>query len=513
MKKLVSLALALVMMLSLVPAALASEAQEGWLVDKPVTITVMLDEVELTPINDNLRHFQDLAERTGITVKFQPIPTSDYQTKLNAVLGTNDFPDVIRIGTNEVSNYGPYGLFVDLNEHKDELPNFFNILEQYPAAKTTFFEGETPYAFPTINRWDKTRGNCLLVRSDIMDALGVEPADVKTFDDVYELLKKVKAAYPEMIPFTARGTGNLNALLYALGSYYANSGIYYSQQTGAWEFAPATAETRAALEFLSKWYEEGLLDPDYATCSSSDWQQKLANGTAFAFLDNSNFAQTHLPALRQLTPEASWEVINMPTNASGYARGLFVDPHQLGRLWAINAETENLDAILKLFNFLYSEEGCSMMCLGTLNEDYYVDENGNYKATPEAIEKYSVDGQFTVTMMQTERGNNCYGSFLPYIDLLYTFAVPLQPRETWYDTVAADPAYTYPVPTPSFTEDEFLTVFDISEKAKVLVEQMYDKIIMGQEPITYFDECAEEFEKMDVEELIKIYNEAHARMN
>lgn len=512
MKKLVALVLSLAVMLSLVPTALAS--QEGWLVDEPVTITVMLDEVELTPINDNLRHFQDLAERTGITVKFLPIPTSDYQTKLNSVLGTNDFPDIIRIGSNEVTNYGPYGLFVNLNEHKDALPNFFNILEQYPVAKTTFFEGETPYAFPTINRWDKTRGSCLLVRSDIMDQLGYEPADIKTFDDFYKLLQNVKATYPEMVPFAARGTGNLSGLFYALGSYYNKSdSSYYSPQTSAWEYAPTSSETRDALEFLSKWYAEGLLDPDYATCSSSDWQQKLANGTAFSFLDNSNFAQTHLPALRQLTPEASWEVINMPANAYGYARGLFVDPHQLGRLWAINAETENLDAILKLFNFLYSEEGCSMMCLGTLNEDYYVDENGNYKATPEAIEKYTVDGQFTVTKMQTERGNNCYGSFLPYIDLLYTFAVPLEPRETWYDTVAADPAFTYPVPKPAFTEDEFLTYLDISEKAGVLATQMYDKIIMGQEPITYFDECQEEFAKMGVEEMIKIYNDAQARMN
>ncbi len=44
------------------------------------------------------------------------------------------------------------------------------------------------------------------------------------------------------------------------------------------------------LEYFRRAYEEGVLDPDFAINSSSQWHEKLGSGKSLFYYDNMTFA-------------------------------------------------------------------------------------------------------------------------------------------------------------------------------------------------------------------------------
>lgn len=489
----------------LVPTALAQQLP---IVTEPVTVDLMISESSLVPITNDFKFYNKLAEQTGITINFLPVPSSDYATKKSLALATGEIPDIVLIDQNDLNLYASAGLFVNLHENADKLENFFDIVEQIPDAKTTFVDG-VAYAFPTLSRWDKTRGSSLIVRSDIMEKVGVDPESISTWEDYEELLRKVQEAYADMAPFIARGKSGMMGIVYAMGSGY---GMQYDKNKGMWVYGPATEETKTVLSTLNRWYDEGLLDADYATCSSADWQQKMAADKGFSYLDNVNFAATNYAALQSVVPDAAWQVLDLPLNEFGYARGTFTTPHQLDRLWAISSATEKLDAILGLFDYLYTDEACTLLSLGTEGDDFFYNEDGEPQFTDEVIEKYSTDGVFVKTAMQSECGNASWETFIPYCDNRSYFIQTPDYQEEWYTTIANDPAFDYSVPVPPMTADERESLVDIQLELDTISTEMFDKIIMGLEPVDAFDTYLQEMKDAGYETMVQIYNDAQNRI-
>lgn len=488
----------------------ASAAQEGWLVDEEVVINVMLAETPLVPLSNDFTYYQNLYEKTGIRINFVAVPSSDYETKKSLVLSTNDMVDVMQVAQKDLNFYASEGIFVNLSEHEAELENFFTVASEVPAVKTTYIDGNA-YAFPTLARWDMLRGSALILRKDILDALEIDIDSIKTYDDFYDVLVQVKAAYPDMIPFIARNgaSGLMNNIGYSLGAGY---GATFDPQAEKWIYQAARPEMKDVLDYLNKMYAEGLLDPDYATVSSGDWQQKMANNQGFAYFDNINFANTNLAALKGLVPEAEWSVITTPENSFGYSRAIYTNPHQMDKLWVISSKTDKLDAILKLFNYLYTDEACDMLNLGTEGVDFYRDENGDCFLMDEVIEKYSTDGAFVKTAMQAICGNAAYETFIPYADNRAYFIQVPEHQMAWYETIQNDPAFTYPVNPPPLSEDERDEISEMAADVETIAKEMIDKLIMGLDPMDSFDSYAQRMQSAGSTRIEEIYNEAQARM-
>ena len=511
MKKHLTRSLSLMMCLAVLLGlfGVAHASQEGWLVEEEVVIDVMVAESSLVPLNNDFTYYQNLYERTGIKINFIAVPASDYDTKKSLVLSTNDLPDVMQVAQKDLNFYATEGIFVNLSDYAEELANFFAIVEETPAAKTTYIDGSA-YAFPTLSRWDMLRGSALILRQDILDALEIDAASIKTYDDFYAVMQAVKEAYPDMIPYIARGTSSLMSNLgYSLG---AGNGVVFDPQEGRWIHQPSRPEMKGVLTYLNNMYTDGLLDPDYATLASNEWQQKMANDQGFAYFDNINFANTNLAALQGIAPEAAWSVIPVPENEFGYARATYTNPHQLDRLWVISSKSDKIDAIVKLFNYLYTDEACDMLNLGVEGVDFYRDDNGDCYLTDEVIAQYSTDGVFVKTAMQAVCGNAAYETFIPYSDNRAYFIQVPEHQMAWYETIQNDPAFTYPVNPPPFTEEERDELAEISTDISTIVTEMVDKLIMGLDPIDSFDSYVQRMQSAGSERMEEIYNEAQGRI-
>jgi putative aldouronate transport system substrate-binding protein len=491
-------------------AKAAVQPAGGKLVDKELEVSVMLSESNLVPISPNMLHFQWMFEKTGIKIKFLPVPSADYASKKNTLLSTNDLPDIIQVNQADINNFADSGIFVNLSKYRSQLPNFWDKVAKYPEGKFTFVDGN-PFGFPVLNRWDLTRGSGLVVRSDLMKELSI-PAP-KTFKEYYDMLKSFKAKYPASVPYVNRGgAGNLMLSLgFSLGS---GNTILFDPQAGKFLFEPAKAETKDVLAYLNNMYRDKLLDPDYVSVTATQWEEKIANGTGFSYLDNVGFAAKNLPNLQKKVPTADWDNLNLPTNQFGYARGLYTAPHQLDKIYAVSTKSKNIDPIMKMFNWFYTEEACDLINLGKEGVDFIRKPNGELAFTPETVKKYSdAQGNFVQTSMSKERGNAAYESFIPYSDLHAYFLSLNELQMGWHKNVQQkDKAYVFPTPTPPFTAKERDALATYRIQLATIATEMFDKLIMGVDPIDAFDKYLARYKEKGLVEFERIYNDAYNRV-
>ena len=93
---------------------------------------------------------QTLRGKTGrkLDITFEYIHTGDYTEKLQVINAGGDLPDILTCySTNSnaklmVDEYGSKGLFLDLAERLDDMPNYKSYLDKDPQSQSTLYTPE-----------------------------------------------------------------------------------------------------------------------------------------------------------------------------------------------------------------------------------------------------------------------------------------------------------------------------------------------------------------------------------
>lgn len=224
-RKLVSLMTALILALSLVPAFAASaqdaEKSDLWFEDG-LTIKWMTRETNLQKMDLDAPVLKAIKDRLNVTIELQPIPSADYATKRATVLASNTMPDVLGPGVqiNEVATYAEMGMFVNLDEHRDLMPNYFALVDAEDRITETnkFRVNGSLYSFRTLEYDRLAVAPMPQLRMDLLEEQGL--AAPTTWDELYDAMLKIKAAHPDMYGFSSRNGTNylIGALAYPLGT-------------------------------------------------------------------------------------------------------------------------------------------------------------------------------------------------------------------------------------------------------------------------------------------------------
>ena len=488
------------------------------LVDKPTTIRVLMSDAATQPIKNYAPAQQAIFDKTGVKLDYEIVPFSSYDDKKNILLATNNWPDVAYVKPEDVATYAPTGIFQPLMQYVNPeiMPNFYKFWQQYPEMKKYMVEGEL-YVFPVVQREESANGFGPVIRTDLLKKNNL--AIPQTFDQLLDVLAELKKIYPDSIPWTGRkGTKQLlKTTSYMLGSGYEQVGIYYDFDKGKYVFGPASQEFKAVLSYLNKAYKMGVLDPDFATTTSEQMESKLSSGRSFFFLDNSGFGQNYTKALRKTAgnEDAALQIIPIPENGFGQRRAVSYAKELPGRFYAVNAGSKNIDTVIKLIDWLYGKEGSDISNYG--KEGYSFEYNA--KGEPE----------FKLDYVQKFKDATPSSYYAIYSDLGITklnFCMYACNTKTWFeiekmlgnwDTLAdeywkiidSDKAYHSPVIAPPLTIEQSERTADILMELNTMLEQEYNKYIMGIEPIENWDKVIAQCEKMGVRELEKIYNDAN----
>ena len=289
-RSMLSLLIALAMLIACVPALATIEiqgdpriAQEG----EDITFTVFQ---ALTSTVEDLSYEKNQATKiitdaTGIKLEFIAAPAADKLTKLNLLLNSGDYPDIISaratLSRAEMAMYADQGIFVDMSEYitPELAPNTYEIFASNAAAKLvcTGTDGGI-YSLPDINEcYHCLHGNGRAWY--YMPWMAKYEAGVPTTTDELEAYLKwiletdvngngdatdeVPLAFPK---------DNNNRFVIWISNFFQpyTSDHYRVEADGTISALFVNEEYKQTLEYANKLYSEGLILEDCFSVATED---------------------------------------------------------------------------------------------------------------------------------------------------------------------------------------------------------------------------------------------------
>ncbi|MCR8635693.1 extracellular solute-binding protein [Paenibacillus radicis (ex Xue et al. 2023)] len=502
-------------------------AGAGKISEKEREVKVTFPEHPNQPVKNYALVQQEIFNQTNIKLKFENVPNSNYNDKKKTLLATNNLPDIIQIEMSDVNNFGSTGVFVPLLQYMNKglMPNFKKFWDQYPDMVKLTADGEL-YGFPAIGRNELKNGFGPVIRTDLLKKHNLPVP--KSFDELLTVLAELKKLYPDSTPFSVRkGSGPIHQLFktmaYPLGSGVGSgNGIYFDKDVngGQYLYGPATPQFKEVLAFFNKAFSMGVLDKDYAVATQQQWTEKLTSGKSFFFMDNSGFALDYTKQLQKAVPDGKFQIIPIPTNKSGKARAEFYATTLTSdRMFAISSKAKDPETLIKLIDWMYTEKASNLMSYGIEGVHHTLDDKGQPKLKAEYVAKFKEGQPTPFYAMYSELGSGklsftpWFANMDPQVQVEKLTGSWSDVHEEYWKTIADDKAYHDPYLDPPLTKEEAARVKEILAPLTTMLEQEYDKFIMGVKKIDEYDAVMKKARDTGGAELEKIYNGALARLS
>ncbi|MDF2650258.1 MAG: extracellular solute-binding protein [Paenibacillus sp.] len=487
---------------------------------KQITLSWMRYEHSSQALDVNSIIVQEIQKRKNVKLELRSVPQSNYEDKKKTLIATNSIPDVIMVNQNDLSNYADSSIFLDLTPYLDKMPNFQKLIGQKPEINKTKVDGKL-YGFPLVTKWSMQSGQLPMIRTDLLTKLNLKTPT--TYDELYQVLKKLKDAYPASYPFTSRaangktGTENLiNPIAFGFGSGYTNitgTKIYFEQATKQYKFGPYSPEFKDAITYLHKLYKEKLLDPDYSVATSQTWVEKLSTGKSFFYQDNNGFGVNFNKALQAKEPDAKFELLPVMASLKGVKRNNVYQLDHLGEMYAISSKVKNPEEVIKIIDWMYGDEGTNLTSFGIENVDYTL-AGGEYKISDATKAKFK-DKQDPFRAMQSALGTGYLGLALNSDDH------PLIPSSApelikWSEKAIkdlADGINFREVNDPPFNKEEREKLKQLRTQLDAHLTLNMDRFIINDGALNDWDSFIIKCKEKGASEIETIYNTALARVN
>lgn len=361
---------------------------------------------------------QAIEKKLNIKIIPEMVDVQQYKTKLNLKMSSGDIPDVVKIDfADDFQKYAQQGAFVDLTNMINE-KDTPNILKEVP--KEVFEQAKVNgkiYGLPYQGgpgagyRWN------MVMRTDFLAGA----AAPKTLDEYYNLLKKIKADKPDVIPLGGY-TAQVGQQKYANNSFdhiFGAFGVtpgYFTETNGKFSNYDIDPRMKDALLYLQKMYADGLIDKEFATIKEEQLRTKLYSGKLFSWMGwwstaNDYDTQIETNLLKQKgqlatdgkLPDQSntpYKYLTLSGSLVG-ADGKAVAPAgaPFGTMNAISAKTKDPARVLKIIENSLSLENQMLTVWGIEGEDYKI-ENG----------KMTVDTTLLDPKTQQDKNGNFRGN-------------------------------------------------------------------------------------------------------
>ncbi|WP_214626700.1 extracellular solute-binding protein [Paenibacillus agaridevorans] len=477
------------------PSATADGGQSAP-VDK--TFTALLDNNATFPYSEDWPIWKWLKEKTGVTLNVQT-PSGKLGESLNLVVASKTMPDLMYMPNRRESNkFGQDGALVDIMQYVDGMPNLKKWIEQYPEeAKAALSHDGKMYMFPNQG-FGETNRMIWLYREDVFAKEGL--AAPKTYDELYESLKTLKAKYPDSYPLSIRygqipDEMNTNMTV----NFETGEGAYFDFDAKEWRYGPVEDNYKAMVGMWKKFYDEGLIPPDFLSLQTKQWQDMMSTGQAFVTIDYISRVDFFNNAMQKENPEFNMQFMAPPAGLPG---GKQQNPyfHYMEGGLTVASTSKNIESVMQYMDFFYSEEGRTLTSWGVEGETFDK-EGGANKFKPEFTD---------VTEMRKATGLQTSGTYtwIDYDAHLSLFSEDLQKAYTEaakYDLPAMQPR-------PAFTESENEIISLTGQAIKKHRDESLAKFITGSRSLEEWDKYVEEIKNLGVDKLLETYRIAYDRV-
>ncbi|WP_309121570.1 extracellular solute-binding protein [Paenibacillus sp.] len=459
----------------------------------------------LQTFNDALM-YQELEKRTGVHIEFQHPAVGSEKEQFNLMIASGDLPDMIEYNWTSYPG-GPEkaiadNVLIELNDVIEQhAPNLKKYLDEHPdMKKQVVTDSGKMYVFPSIGIGNHGVQSGLMLRKDWLDDLGLDVP--RTVDQWTETLRRFKAEKGATAPFTIT-LGNLNLQQFN-GAF--NVGTEFYLDGGAVKFGPIEPGYKQYLQMLNAWYEEGLLDPDFATQDGAGFDAKIINGNAGAFYAYIGGGMgKYLPALMEKDAGNDLVAAPYPVQNEGDEPRFITTPYEYRGTGSvgITPSNKNVEASAKWLDYYFSEEGHILKSFGvegvTFNDENgyprysdLITKNPDGLSVGDAMNKYLRVASPAVGFVGDDR----------YSEQYYAFDQQKAASAIFSEHQAN--ALETRLPLVSHTPEEANELATIMAEVNTFREEMFLKFVMGSESIDNFDAYVEQLKKMNIERAIEL---------
>lgn len=305
---------------------------------------------------------QEIEKRFGIRFQFEEMPESGAMEKMNVLFATGQGPDVI-VGSAfeaDLKRWGLEGHLLPLSDYLDRLPDYLKMYKPetwaYVRASAQSSDGKL-YWLPSHG--EQITGYSWNWRKGTMDRMKL--SFPRTLDELYTTLKAVKTAVPDAVPIPNR-SGVTNLVGGFALAFRTAPRILIDDDTGDVVFGPATDKMRKALIYMNKLYANGIIEPEFATATSSLWQERYVKGLAYmeyTYFTRVSWANQNMA---KVDPEANWDwsrtnVVEKAGAKEMVSRWGYGPYYKSGGAINASLSKEKVDRMLEYFNWSLTEEG------------------------------------------------------------------------------------------------------------------------------------------------------------
>jgi putative aldouronate transport system substrate-binding protein len=370
------LAAALALTTALTASACGGEEEQGSL----DTIKVMSRLFGTAPdANGELQ--QAVQKLIGKKLDISWVPNADYNDKLNVTLASNNIPDVMVADEKSPSfvRAAEAGAFWDLTDKLDKYPNL------KPADARTGRNASINGKIYGIYRIRPALRSAVVIRKDWLAKVGLPVPE--SVDDLYRIAK----AFADQDPDGNGKKDTYGLIIPKWPGNYASFSPYDAIET--WFGAPngwgerngklvpgfSTEEFVQANRWLKQWVDQGLVNRDFATLDSANWNDPFVQGKGGIIID-VNVRGSDLIALFKEKDPKNLDKVAMVGNLKRSDGQKFSLPFTgYNNVLAISKQRirteEQLTDVLQTLDKLQSQEGSALLSNGIEGRNYKL-ENG-----------------------------------------------------------------------------------------------------------------------------------------
>ncbi len=510
-KRIIAFALALTLVLALAACAKDGTISSGDDTEglEGKTISIALGSHPSWPYEEGWEVWKYMREGSGANLEINAYPNSDYSTKITLMFASPEtLPDIMYLDYKPgADDHAEQGAIRALDDFADIMPNYNAYLDSLPEAEREallqgrkYLDGKV-YLAPTVGKEATNNTRAWLYRKDIFEKHNIELP--KTMEDVYNVAKQLKALYPESYPFCLRAGLDAISVIGPSWKPYFQSGFYYDFNTDEWCYGAGEDTMLEIVKYFKKFVDEGLVPPDFLTINSGSWQELVSTSRGFFMPEYQVRIDFFNPLGRQFDPDFNISAFVPPHADNGVGVPMVMN-NTFIHMGLVLCNTKNETRIRNAARFLdwmYSDEAVELLSWGKEGETYEV---------VDGEKKYILDE--AGNSAQVLYGIQSNGSFLR-LDPDAALALCTDDyRETVEMVAEHTMEFVNPINYLSYTSEEAAILADKSTAIDTYSKEMLSKFILGQEPLSKWDEFKEGLLDCGLEEAMKIYETAYNRV-